>query len=67
MDELLDTNAVADLLAIKPDTVRWYHKMKILPPADQYFGRSLAWKRSTIESWSQARNTVERVDFLSPE
>jgi predicted DNA-binding transcriptional regulator AlpA len=68
-DELLDTTAVAELLGLKPDTVRWYHKKKargtMLPPADQFFGRSPVWKRSTIEEWDAARRTVTRVD-ISP-
>ena len=62
MDDLLDTTAVADMLGVKPETVRWYHKKKskgtTLPPADQYFGRSPVWKKSTIEQWVENRRTT---------
>lgn len=71
-NELLDTEAVAELLGVKPETVRWYNKDKsnwsrgrgtTLPPADQYFGRSPVWKRETIVRWISERDSVTTHDI----
>ena len=58
MSNLLDTSAVAELLNLKPSTVRWYHKRGLIPAADKKFGRSLVWELSTIEDWKQSRKTI---------
>lgn len=58
MPELLDTDGVAQLLNIKPTTVRWYHKRGFMPPADRKFGRALVWERTTIEEWDNKRKEV---------
>lgn len=63
MEEMLDTQRVSEILGIKTETVRWYKKRGILPEPDQYFGRSPAWKRSTIQTWDDARKTVTRVSI----
>lgn len=63
---LLDTNGVAEMLGIKPETVRWYSKKKILPAPDRYFGRSPVWNAETVREWDEARKTVIRVDDPSP-
>jgi predicted DNA-binding transcriptional regulator AlpA len=63
MEELLDTQRVAVMLGIKAETVRGYKKRGILPEPDDYFGRSPAWRRSTIEEWDTARKTVLRVSL----
>jgi len=55
IDTLLDVAAVAERLQIKPETVRYYHKRGTMPRADQYFGRSPAWKVSTIKEWESRR------------
>lgn len=54
-DTLLDVEAVARLLEVKPETVRSYHKKGRMPQADQYFGRSPVWKANTIETWRSKR------------
>lgn len=51
MNDYLDVEEVATLIGVKPSTVHQYHKREEMPAADRYFGRSPAWKRSTIESW----------------
>lgn len=50
-DTLMDSKQVAEYINVKPSTVRWYHKMGMMPPCDKRVGGSLAWYRSTIESW----------------
>jgi predicted DNA-binding transcriptional regulator AlpA len=54
-DSLLDVNAVAALLVVKPSTVRSYHKRGQMPKADHYFGRSPVWNKGTIEGWTSSR------------
>ena len=66
MSDLLDTQGVADVLAIAPDTVRWHRKKGNLPKEDLVLGGSPLWKRSTIEEWDTARNTVTRVALATP-
>jgi predicted DNA-binding transcriptional regulator AlpA len=49
--DLLDIQAVADLLGVQRETVeqtRWRGKM---PDPDLYVGRSPAWRRRTIDQW----------------
>lgn len=58
MEDLLDSAGVAEVLNIKAETVRWYHKRGILPPADAKFGRSPVWKRATIVAWDDSRKEV---------
>ena len=52
---LLDVEAVAARLQVKPSTVRSYHKRGQMPRADKYFGRSPVWTTDTIETWVKAR------------
>ena len=62
MNDLLDTEAVALLVNVKANTIRWYHKQGLMPPADRKFGRSLVWERNTIEQWNNNRkNHTEGV------
>lgn len=63
--ELLDTHGVGDLLGIKPETVRWYHKRGVLPPCDQRFGRTPVWHKSTIEDWQRKRTEMTEVPITS--
>ena len=49
--DMLDTRGVAEIMNVKPDTVRWYHKKGLMPKADYRFGNALVWKRSTIDEW----------------
>lgn len=56
-DTLLDVNAVAALIEVKPSTIRSYHKRGQMPKADRYFGRSPVWKTETIEGWAEARES----------
>lgn len=55
MSDLMDTAEVAEFLKIKPDTVRWYHKRKVMPEADSYFGRTPVWQKQTIVDWQSKR------------
>jgi predicted DNA-binding transcriptional regulator AlpA len=52
---LLDVDAVAQRLQVKPSTVRSYHKRGQMPRADRYFGRSPVWNVETIETWVKSR------------
>ena len=52
---LLDVDAVAQRLQVKPSTVRSYHKRGQMPRADKYFGRSPVWASQTIENWVKTR------------
>lgn len=52
---LLDVDAVAEVAEVKPSTIRYYHKMKQMPSADVYFGRSPVWKKETIDAWIESR------------
>lgn len=54
-DTLLDVDAVAQRLQIKPSTVRSYHKKGTMPKADKYFGRSPVWTTDTIQTWIDRR------------
>jgi len=54
-DTLLDVDAVARRLQVKPATVRSYHKRGQMPRADKYFGRSPVWSSQTIDTWMQDR------------
>lgn len=58
MDDLLDSAGVAEVLNIKTETVRWYHKRGVLPPADGRFGRSPVWKKATIVDWDNKRKEI---------
>lgn len=53
--DLLDVAQVAQAIQVKPETVRYYHKMKRMPSADMYFGRSPVWKKETIDAWVAQR------------
>ena len=64
-NHLLDTSEVAEMIGVTAETVRGYHKKKILPAPERYFSRSPAWNADTIREWDQARKTVKRVDVLS--
>lgn len=61
--KFLDTAQVGELLGLKAETVRWYHKRGILPPADHRFGRTPVWMRSTIDAWITQRNEVTEVEI----
>jgi len=61
LDQLLDTLGVAQLLNIKQETVRWYHKRGILPAADGRFARSPVWKKETILNWDADRKEITYI------
>lgn len=64
---LLDVDAVAEVLQVKPATVRAYHKRKQMPKADLYFGRSPVWQRQTIDAWmSNRRPAPQRGEESDP-
>lgn len=54
-DSLLDVEAVAHKIQVKPSTIRSYHKRGQMPKADKYFGRSPVWKDDTIRQWIERR------------
>jgi hypothetical protein len=72
-DPYLDTAAVADLIGVRPDSVRMYLKRAKsrraegkdtpadIPAPDQMFGRTPVWRRSTIEKWRNARRDRPNV------
>lgn len=52
MEPLVTLNELARLLNKSKVTVwRWWAKDKTLPPPIQYKGRTLGWKKETIEKW----------------
>lgn len=64
MQYLLDTDAVAQMLGVKAETVRWYSKHRTarqphFPKPDERFGRTPVWKQSTIEEWVAARPSTK--------
>lgn len=61
MNDLLDTKQISDMLGIKQETVRWYHKRGILPPCDHRFGRTPVWSKTTIEDWHRKRTEITEV------
>lgn len=66
MNDLLDSAGVAKMLNLKPETVRWYHKRGIMPPADNKFGRSPVWSRETILAWDDERKAIVRESIGTP-
>lgn len=64
-DNLLDVQAVANRLVVKPETVRWYHKKGQMPKADMYFGRTPVWKSETIETWVSQRGRRPETSNVS--
>lgn len=65
MEDLLDTDAVAEMLGLKPETVRWYskHRARRQPPFPEpcrYYGRTPVWDREAIRSWSDGRPSSRR-------
>jgi len=57
--DYLDTDAVADLLGLKVETVRMHHYRRTMPAPDATFGRSPVWKRETIAAWDATRRKNE--------
>lgn len=50
-DSLMDVDAVAQKIQVKPSTIRSYHKRGQMPKADKYFGRTPVWTTDTIATW----------------
>ena len=63
MKDMLDTRAVAKMLGVSYETVRWHRKKGNLPEPDTFFGLSPVWLRSTIEEWDTTRSKRSRVDY----
>lgn len=63
---MLDSAAVAREAGVKVDTIHWYHKKGMMPPADDYFGRSPVWKTETIEAWI-AKRAIRKATLFNPE
>jgi len=61
-DTLLDVNAVAALIEVKPSTIRSYHKRGQMPKADRYFGRTPVWNTKTIDTWVLQRGKASHAD-----
>ncbi len=62
---LLDVQAIANRLVVKPETVRWYHKKGQMPKADMYFGRTPVWKSETIDEWVSRRGQRPQASHAS--
>lgn len=66
---LLTIDQVAELLGVQPVSVRTYHqaaqrrrregnpRRADMPPPDEVFGRTPAWKLTTIKRWVPRRGT----------
>jgi predicted DNA-binding transcriptional regulator AlpA len=54
-EELLDVAQIADIVGVKPATIRQYAHRGDMPKPDRRFGRSPAWRRSTIARWLEDR------------
>ncbi len=53
--DLLDTEAVARVLGIRPESVTRYKARGDLPQPDMMFGRSPVWRAETIREWMVRR------------
>lgn len=53
---MLDSAAVADRVKVKVESIHWYHKKGLMPPADDFYGRTPVWKEETITEWIATRN-----------
>lgn len=58
---MLDTNGVADLLGVKPATVRNWRSRELMPDADEVVGRSPRWHRRTVEDWARQTDRWPRA------
>jgi predicted DNA-binding transcriptional regulator AlpA len=54
---MMDSKAVAEKVGVKTDSIHWYHKKGMMPPADEFFGRTPVWKEETIEAWIEKRQS----------
>lgn len=54
---MLDSKAVAEKIGVKVDSIHWYHKKKMMPAADEFYGRSPVWKEETINEWISTRQS----------
>lgn len=55
LDDLLDSSAVAELIGVKPATIRTYRHRGDMPPPDRTIGRTPVWLRDTIDRWLAER------------
>ena len=62
MSAMLDSRAVAEKAGVKIETIHYYHKRGMMPPADQYYGRSPVWSTTTIDEWLAARRRSPRTE-----
>ncbi len=53
---LLSTAQVADLVGVKPSTIRGYAARGQMPPASGRFGREPYWTLEAVTQWIDARN-----------
>jgi len=65
--DLLDLAAIAELLGVQVNSAQVYHKRAVrnrregtvkdgdMPEPDAKFGRSPAWRKSTVEAWIESR------------
>jgi predicted DNA-binding transcriptional regulator AlpA len=77
-DPLLDMDEVAELIGVRPATLRTYNSRANqrreagiataadLPEPDRTWGRSPSWKLSTIERWRHARADQPNVRDVPP-
>lgn len=57
-DPLLGLSEVAEYTKLSVNTLYSYRSLSLIPPPDQIFGTSPAWRQSTIEQWLRDRETV---------
>jgi predicted DNA-binding transcriptional regulator AlpA len=50
-DEILDSQAVANMVGFTLSTIHTYHSRGNMPPADLYLGDNPGWYESTIRQW----------------
>ncbi|MFG3287289.1 helix-turn-helix transcriptional regulator [Streptomyces sp. NPDC048179] len=77
-DPLLDMDEVAELIGVRPGTLRTYNSRANqrraagiatdadLPEPDKSFGRTPSWRKSKIEQWRRARADQPNVRDVPP-
>ena len=54
-DQILDSQAVADMVGLTLSTIHTYHSRGSMPAADLYLGDNPGWYTSTIDRWIKDR------------
>ena len=60
MSDMLSTREVAELVGVKPASIRRYRVRGTFPEPDGYVGVTPWWYRSTVEAWLAKRPPVGR-------